>query len=82
MGKRRGGTGAPTGSVTFYGDGVSLGNAALSDRVAAYSTNALIIGTHTITATYSGDINYESSTSNAQSLTVNPYRIYLPMVTR
>ncbi len=71
-----------SGIAPTNADGAPLGDVTLSGSVAIHSTNALTIGTHTITATYSGDINYKSSASNAQSLTVNPYRVYLPMVTR
>jgi hypothetical protein len=76
------GAGAPTGSVMFHGDGASLGSSALSGNVATYSTSALTIGTHIITATYSGGINFETSASNALAFTVNPYRVYLPIVIR
>ena len=76
------GAGAPTGSVTFYDDGASLGSGALSGSVATYSTSALTIGTHIITATYSGSINFGSSASNALAFTVNPYRVYWPIAIR
>jgi hypothetical protein len=76
------GAGAPTGNVTFYGDGASLGSGALSGSVATYSTSALTIGTHIITATYSGSINFGSSASNALAFTVNPYRVYWPIAIR
>ncbi|MGA7381788.1 MAG: Ig-like domain repeat protein [Terriglobales bacterium] len=46
----------PTGTVTFYADGNSLGQSSLNaNGVAVFSTTALAVGAHSITATYSGD---------------------------
>jgi len=39
--------------------------------VATYTTSGLISGTHTITATYSGDGNFNASTSPPHTQTVN-----------
>jgi hypothetical protein len=58
------GTGVATGFVTFYDDTKSLGSPTLnSSGVATISTATLSIGTHSITASYSGDSNFSSSTS-------------------
>jgi N-acetylneuraminic acid mutarotase len=58
------GSGTPTGSVIFYDGGVALGPAvALSGGVATFNATSLTTGVHTITALYSGDDNFNSSTS-------------------
>jgi hypothetical protein len=61
-----------TGIVTFM-DGVStLGTSALdASGVAAFSISSLVVGTHSITAQYSGDGSHTGSTSSALSQTVN-----------
>lgn len=57
----------PTGSVTFLDSGSVIGVAPLNSAgVAMFNTSSLIVGTHTITATYGGDSNYVS-----QSATLN-----------
>jgi hypothetical protein len=53
--------GTPTGSVTFYDGGTALGSSALSG--AQFTTTGLSLGTHSITAAYSGDANYAGSAS-------------------
>jgi hypothetical protein len=61
-----------TGTVTFRDDGNSaLGTGTVANGIATLTTSTLAIGTHTITAVYSGDSNYSSATSAAYSLTVN-----------
>ena len=56
------GGGTPAGSVQFKSDGGNIGSAvALSSGVATVNTSALAVGTHTITATYSGNGNFQSS---------------------
>ena len=58
------GAGAPTGTVTFRDGVVVLGTKALSPTFhAAITTAALQVGSHSITATYSGDGNFLGSTS-------------------
>lgn len=55
---------AATGSVTFNDGSTSLcGTVALNAGVATCSTSTLAGGGHSITATYSGDNNYGTSTS-------------------
>jgi hypothetical protein len=77
------GAGTPTGSVTFYDNGTSLSSGTLSGSVATCVTNALTVGMHIITATYSGSFNFTSSASSGLTFTViNGYRVYLPMVVR
>ena len=65
-------TGTPTGTITFFEDGTDLsGPVALAAGVAPstgtaqFTTSALPIGDHVITAAYSGDgANFGSATSN------------------
>ena len=53
---------AATGTVQFYADGATLGGSVnLSSGKATASTAALAVGTHVITATYSGAANYAGS---------------------
>ncbi len=61
----------PTGTVTFYSNGVSLGTATLSGGVATKATTRLAVGTDTLTATYKGDANDSGSTSSGYAQTVN-----------
>jgi hypothetical protein len=56
-------TGTPTGSVTFKDSTTVLGIGSLVNGSATYSTDALAIGSHSITAEYGGDTNFASSTS-------------------
>lgn len=64
-------TGTPTGSVTFNDGATALGTGALSGGAATFTTFALTAGTHSITAVYSGDINFSGSTSAALTQTVS-----------
>jgi hypothetical protein len=66
------GAGAATGSVEFFNGGTSLGIGTLSSGSA---TSAAItnfgVGTHSITAVYSGDSSFATSTSSVVSQVVN-----------
>ena len=65
---------APTGSVTFLDNGVPIGTGTLAggSGVATLTTSTLIVGTHSITATYAGDsCNSGSSTTQALNQVVN-----------
>jgi hypothetical protein len=56
--------GSPTGTVSFYDNGSLLNAATLSAGVATYSVTTLAPGIdHTITAYYSGDQNFLTSSS-------------------
>lgn len=63
------GSGAVTGTVDFFDTttGTNLGSAAVVNGVAALSAGPFGVGSHAITATYSGDGNFLSS-SGAGSL--------------
>jgi hypothetical protein len=58
------GAGTPTGTVTFKDGPTTLGTGVLNGAATASLTiNALTIGAHSITASYSGDGSFASSTS-------------------
>ena len=65
-----GGT-SPTGTVQFFDGATPLGTVALAGNSAALTTSALGVGTHPITAVYSGDVDDTSSTSTPLSQVVN-----------
>jgi VCBS repeat-containing protein len=57
-------TGTPTGTVTFLDGGTSLGTETLdSTGAGSFTTSSLAVGTHSITASYSGDSNFSANTS-------------------
>lgn len=58
------GSGGPTGTITFYDNGSSLGTGTVTGGQATYSTSSLALGTHPITAVYGGDSNFTGSTSS------------------
>ncbi len=55
------GAGTPTGTVQFKDGGVSIGLASTVNGVAQLTTSSLTAGPHTITADYSGDANFLTS---------------------
>ncbi len=60
------GSPAETGTVSFFSDGVLLGSSPVAaNGGASFTTADLAVGTHAITAAYSGDSNYGSSTSSS-----------------
>ena len=65
------GSGTPTGTVTFLDGGVSIGTGALSGGTATLTTASRSPSTHTITAIYSGDSNFQGCSTPALSQTVN-----------
>jgi hypothetical protein len=68
-----GAAGVPTGSVTFKDGATALGSANLNAAgQATFSTAALSVATHAITAVYSGDATYKISTSPVLNQVVNP----------
>ncbi len=64
------GSGTPTGTVTFKDGGSPLGTQTLSGGAVSFTTSSLPSGTHTITAVYGGDANFNVATSNAVTQTV------------
>lgn len=67
-----GGTGTPTGSVTFNDGANPLGSASLSNAQANLTISSLSAGPHSLSAAYSGDSNFPASTSSPLSQVVNP----------
>ena len=63
------GVGSPTGTVEFLNNGSSIGTAALSGGSATLTTS-LPIASNSITALYSGNTNFSSSTSATTIVTV------------
>jgi len=62
------GAGIPTGGVTFKDGSTTLGTMTLnSSGQATFTTTTLVLGTHSITAAYSGDANFIASGSAAVS---------------
>jgi len=71
---------APTGTVTFFNNGASIGTASGSQLVSAFDANGfaavhatlfvMLTTNANITAAYSGDSNYTSSTSTGVTITV------------
>lgn len=61
------GSGSPTGAVVFSDGSTTLGSGPLSSGQATFTTSALAVGPHSITATYSGDGNFSASASSALS---------------
>jgi YVTN family beta-propeller protein len=60
--------GTPTGTVTFYADGVAIGTVTINaSGVATISISTLSAGTHVITAIYSGDANFLGSSASGLS---------------
>jgi hypothetical protein len=69
--QKLGGLTDPGGTVTFYADGASIGTGTLSGGVATLGYSGLTAGTHSITATYSGDPSFITSTSAALTQAVS-----------
>ncbi|MCL2695128.1 MAG: Ig-like domain repeat protein [Clostridiales bacterium] len=65
------GSGTPSGTVKFYNGETLLGTGTLSSGVAAYTTSALVVGSHGITAVYDGDTNHSTSTATEITQVVN-----------
>ncbi|MEG9431496.1 Ig-like domain repeat protein [Terriglobus sp. ADX1] len=66
-----GGSGTPTGTITFASaQGGTLGSAAMTNGVATYSTSNLAGGQYGFYGTYSGDSTYAGSTTNVDTVTI------------
>jgi hypothetical protein len=65
-------TANPTGTAVFFLDGVSAGTGTVisgSPSTASFTIPIVTAGAHTLTATYSGDSNYATSTSAPVAIT-------------
>jgi hypothetical protein len=66
------GSGIPTGIVAFSDGGTQIGTASLNSfGSVAFDTSSLAVGSHSISAAYSGDTNFAASTSAAVSVTIS-----------
>jgi len=68
------------GTVTFSDGGTALGSpVSLTSGAASLSKNDLTVGTHTVTARYSGDVNFLVSDSSSYTVTITaPQTITFP----
>jgi hypothetical protein len=66
---------SPTGSVTFFDGTTSLGPATVTAGTAALSISSLGVGPHSITATYSGDSNFNTLTTPSLTETIQDFSI-------
>ena len=65
-------SGTPTGTVTFLDGASTIGTATLdSTGAAVFTTSALAVGAHVITASYSGDSNFNANSSSPFTQIVN-----------
>jgi hypothetical protein len=63
--------GAPSGTVSFFDNGVPIGAGAVNaSGLATLNISSLSVGAHPITAQYSGDLNFAPTNSAALSETV------------
>ena len=67
------GSGTPTGVVAFFNGSSEVGSLNLTSGAASfdYDPSSLALNTYPITAIYSGDGTFATSTSSAQTLTIN-----------
>lgn len=66
------GSGIPTGTVTFKNGSTTLGTSNLDGTgQATFTISTLAVGSASITASYNGDSNFNTSTSSALTQTVN-----------
>ena len=65
------GSGTPTGQVVFYDGSTPIDTESLSGGTASYTTSALSVIGHSITAQYLGSTDFAASTSMAFTQTVN-----------
>jgi len=63
--------GTPTGTVTFKDGAASIGTGTVTAGEATFVTTALAAGTHSITAAYGGNVDFNASTSGAVSQVVD-----------
>src|SRR5262249_13571034 len=64
--------GMPTGSVDFFDGTTLLGTVVLSGGVASFTTAALAVGSHSISAAYRGDGTVAAGTSNTLTQVIIP----------
>jgi hypothetical protein len=65
----------PTGSVSFVDGQTLLSSVPLAQGVATYTTSSLALGGHSITAVYSGDVNFVSLASSPVTENVEDFTL-------
>lgn len=63
--------GVATGTVTFYNGSTVLGSGTVAGNQASYSDSSLAAGSYSVTASYGGDSNFQSSNSGSVTQVVN-----------
>jgi Bacterial Ig-like domain (group 3) len=63
--------GTPTGTVTFLSNGISIGTGTLAAGGFTLSTKALAVGANSVTASYGGSADFNTSTSAGVSVTID-----------
>jgi len=61
----------PSGTVTFRDGSTVLGTGTLVNGVASFSTSSLALGSHSITASYGGDVNDLTSASSSVAVMIS-----------
>jgi hypothetical protein len=67
--------GTPTGSVSFLDGSTPLGSGTVSGGVVAMTITSMAMGSHSITAAYSGDTNFLASTSGTLTQMVEDFSV-------
>ena len=67
----------PTGIVVFYDGSTQIGTGTVTAGVATFTTSALTVGPHSITAAYSGDSSYNPATSSALTQSLQDFTLTL-----
>ena len=62
---------SPSGSVSLFDGGILIGTGTVAAGIASFTTSSLAVGSHSLTAQYSGDSSNAASTSAALIQTVN-----------
>jgi len=65
------GAGSPTGTVTFQDGATSLGTSGIINGQALFTTSSLAVGSHSVTAVYNGDGNFNGASSAPVAQAVN-----------
>jgi hypothetical protein len=66
----------PTGFVNFYDGTTLLGTGTVNTNgIAAWPTSSLAVGSHSISAAYQGDLNFNMATSNVQTELVQDFNL-------
>jgi RHS repeat-associated protein len=61
----------PSGTVTFYDNGAVIGTAPISGTTATFSTSTLLVGSHTVFASWPGNSSYNPVSSATVTQTVD-----------